>query len=133
MNAHLENTKIQFERGKQADWYITVRATLVELRTTWERAVEEALSPVIKRLANRVDTKELPKLAILTIQDCKVMRDAFGRCSNLLHSTAEALNKPTLAPEVINTEIDALAAWITDIRERQERVKITEIVTISES
>jgi hypothetical protein len=53
MNAHLENTKIEFERGKQADWYITVRATLVQLRTTWERAVEEALSPVIKRLANK--------------------------------------------------------------------------------
>jgi energy-coupling factor transporter ATP-binding protein EcfA2 len=133
MNAHLENTKIQFERGKPADWYITVRAILVQLRTTWERAVEKALSPAIKRLANKVDTKELPKLTILTIQDCKVMRDAFGRCSNLLHSTAEALNKQAPAREVTKTEIDALAAWITDIRERQEKVKITEIVTISES
>jgi len=130
MVKHLENTKVQFELGKQADWYITVRSILVQLRTTWERAVEEALSPVIKRLDNKIDTKQLPKLTILTIEDCKVMRDAFGRCSSLLHSTADALNKPPPNPKVIEAEIAALSAWVTDIRERQEKVKITETVTI---
>lgn len=131
MGKHLENTKIQFERGKQADWYITVRSLLVQLRTTWERAVEEALSPVIKRLANKIDTKELPKLTILTLEDCKVMRDAFGRCSSLLHSTADTLNKPPPTPQVIEAEIQALSAWMTDVQRRQGKIKITEIVTIS--
>jgi hypothetical protein len=98
------------------------------LRTTWERAVEEALSPVIKRLANKVDTKELPKITILTIEDCKIMRDAFGRCSALLHSTADALNKPPPNPRVIEDEIQALSAWMSDIQQRQDKVKITETV-----
>ena len=130
MSNHLENTKIQFERGLQDEWYRTVRSLQEQLRTTWERAVEEALSPVIKRLANKVDTKGLAKLTVLTMEDCKVMRDAYGRCSALLHSTADALNKPLPNPKVILTEIQALSEWITEIKKRQEQVQISETSTI---
>ena len=129
MSKHLENTKIQFERGRQAEWYSTVRSFQEQLRTTWERAVEEALSPVIRRLSNKVDTKGLFKLTVLTFDDCHAMRAAYGRCSALLHSTADALNKPLPNPSVIETEINALSAWVTDIRTRQEKVQITDTVT----
>jgi hypothetical protein len=126
MGKHLENTRIQYERGKQADWYQTVRSFQEQLRTTWERAVEEALAPVIRRLANKVDTKGLFKLTVLTIDDCKIMRAAFGRCSSLLHSSADALNKPLPNPDVIKAEIEALSQWVADIQSRQEKVKVTE-------
>jgi hypothetical protein len=46
-----------------------------------------------------------------------------------LNSTAEALNKPAPAPPVIEAEIKALSEWMTDIKSRQGKVKITEIVT----
>jgi energy-coupling factor transporter ATP-binding protein EcfA2 len=133
MGTHLENTKIQFERGKQADWYLTVRSLQEQLRTTWERAVEEALSPVIRRLANKVDTKGLFKLTVLTIEDCNTMRAASGRCSALLHSSSEALNKPLPKPDAIRAEIQALSDWVTDIRNRQDKVKVTETATVGGS
>ncbi len=129
MDKHLENTKIQFEKGRQAEWYSTVRSFKEQLRTTWERAVEEAMAPVIRRLANKVDTKGLFKLTVLTIDDCNIMRAAYGRCSELLHSNADALNKPLPAPDVIKTEIKALSDWVTNIQARQEKVKVTESAT----
>lgn len=70
----------------------TVEALQKRLRCTWERAVEEAVGPVIKRLSNKVETKGLAKVTTLTIDDCTKMRQACGRCSTLLHSSADALN-----------------------------------------
>ena len=80
------------------------------------------LSPVIKRLANKVDTKGLLKLTVLTPDDYKTMRRAYGRCSVLLHSTSEVLNKPLPAPSAIEEEIAALRNWMTDIQQRQDHV-----------
>jgi energy-coupling factor transporter ATP-binding protein EcfA2 len=124
MRKHLENTKVQFERGQQEEWYRTVKLFKEELRFTWERAVEDVVSVVIKRLSNKVDTKGLSKLTVLTIEDCKVMRAAYGRSSELLHSAAETLNKPLPPPSAIDTEISALETWLTDISSRQEKVKM---------
>ncbi|PKM08609.1 MAG: hypothetical protein CVV14_03230 [Gammaproteobacteria bacterium HGW-Gammaproteobacteria-4] len=47
------------------------------------------------------------------------MRDGFGRCSELLHSAAAALNRPLPRPEALTAEIDALAAWADSLRQRQ--------------
>jgi hypothetical protein len=126
MRSYLADRKIHFERGKQNEWYLTVRSLQEQLRTTWERAVEEVLSPVIKRLANKVDTKGLFKITVLTAEDCRTMREAFGRCSALLHSEAEMLNRPLPAHKVIEDEIAALASWVTDLRERQAKLQMTE-------
>lgn len=124
LRTQLTNQTIHFTRGNQEEWYRTVRSLLEQLRTTWERSVEDALSPVIKRLANKVDTKNLAKLTVLTIEDCRKMREAFGRCSELLHSVAASLNLPLPMPEVIEAEINALRDWIAEIRQRQDKVKL---------
>lgn len=129
MGKHLANTRIQFDKGKKAEWYSTVRAFQEQLRTTWERAVEEALSPVIRRLTNKVDTKGIYKLTIFTADDCNIMRAAYGRCSSLLHSSADALNKPLPNPNAIEAEIKVLSDWVMDIQARQEKVKVTESLT----
>ena len=117
----LDNTKIHYERGNKEEWYRAVRSLQEQLRTTWERCVEDALSPVIRRLANKRDTKGLAKITVLTIEDCQVMRDAFGRCSGLLHSSAETLNPPLPAPS-IEIEIKILRDWMDGIRDRQAKV-----------
>jgi hypothetical protein len=76
-----------------------------------------SLSLVVRRLANKVDTKGLYKLTAVTVEDCKRMRAAYGRCSALLHSNADAPNKPLSAPDVIKAEIEALSQWVTKQRQ----------------
>ena len=122
MGKQLENRKIHYEQGNQEEWYLTVRSLQEQLRTTWERAVEETITPVIRRLANKVDTKGLPKLTAITLENCDTMRAAYGRCSELLHSSSEMLNVPLPAPAAIESEITALEDWITNIRERQAKI-----------
>jgi energy-coupling factor transporter ATP-binding protein EcfA2 len=121
MKAHLANVKIHHERGDQAKWLREVTSFQDQLRTTWERAVEEVIGPVIRRLSRKVDTTGLIKLTVLTDGDCTGMREAFGRCSALLHSQPGEINPRLPAPSVIEAEIDTLEKWISDIRTRQEK------------
>lgn len=122
MKSHLDNVKIHHERGDQANWLREVTSFQDQLRTTWERAVEEAVAPVLRRLSRKVDTTGLIKLTVLTEADCTAMRDAFGRCSMLLHSQPGELNPRLPQPPLIASEIDALAGWINDVRSRQEQL-----------
>lgn len=121
MRSHLANVKIHHERGDQAKWLREVTSFQDQLRTTWERAVEEVVGPVLRRLSRKVDTTGLIRLTVLTDSDCNTMREAFGRCSALLHSQPGEINPPLPAPSVIETEIEMLAKWIADIRSRQEQ------------
>jgi len=121
MKAHLGNVKIHHKRGDQAKWLREVTSFQDQLRTTWERAVEEVVGPVIRRLSRKVDTTGFVKLTVITDEDCSTMRDAFGRCSALLHSQPGEINPRLPAPSVIEAEIGALERWITDIRDRQEK------------
>lgn len=121
MKKHLANVGIHHERGDQAKWQREVTSFQDQLRTGWERAVEEVVGPVIRRLSRKVDTTGLIKLTVLTDADCISMREAFGRCSALLHSQPGEINPRLPAPSVIETEIDELAGWIHGIKSRQDR------------
>ncbi len=123
MKAHLANVRIHHERGDQAKWLREVTSFQDQLRTTWERAVEEVVGPVIRRLSRKVDTTGLIKLTVLTDIDCTTMREAFGRCSALLHSQPGEINPRLPAPSAIEAEIKALAQWIADIRIRQDKAE----------
>lgn len=94
------------------------------LRDTWEIAVEEAVGHVIRRLSNEVKTPGLVKLTAITVADCEAMRDGFGRCSELLHSVAPALNRPLPQPDILAAEIAALSSWTDDLRQRQNAAKL---------
>lgn len=122
MQSRLDNEKIHQERGNQAEWEKTVRSLQEQLRTSWERAVEETVSPVIKRLSSKVNTPGLILLTALTRQDCEAMRDAFGRCSALLHSEARELNTPLPDVGKIQAEITAIKTWVESIKQRQGAV-----------
>jgi energy-coupling factor transporter ATP-binding protein EcfA2 len=119
----VKNKSIQWSTGKQAEWRNTARATLEQLRETWERAVEEFIGPVFKRLSTKVDTKNLRKLTVLEIADCDAMREGFQACSELLHSVGESLNPKLPSPEDLQREIEKLKLWYADIRKRQDRIK----------
>jgi energy-coupling factor transporter ATP-binding protein EcfA2 len=123
MRAHLGNVKVHHTRGDQANWLREVTSFQDQLRTSWERAVEEFVGPVLRRLSRRVDTTGLAKLTVLTNADCDTMREAFGRCSMLLHSQPGEINPKLPEPSAIEAEIDSLARWLNDVRARQEKVK----------
>jgi hypothetical protein len=120
----LANERYHFEQGNADEWRKSVKTIAGTLRDTWEVAVEEVVGHVIRRLSNEVKTAGLVKLTTITILDCEAMRDGFGRCSDLLHSAAATLNRPLPRPETLIDEIDALAAWADDMRQRQNTARL---------
>lgn len=120
----LANERYNFEQGNQDQWRETVKSIAGSLRDTWEIAVEEAVGHVIRRLSNEVKTPGLVKLTAISVADCESMRDGFGRCSELLHSTAPALNRPLPRPDALTDEINALATWANDLRQRQHAARL---------
>lgn len=120
----LANERFHFNQGDQDAWRKTVKSIAATLRDTWEIAVEEAVGHVLRRLSNEIKTPGLVKLTAITVADCEAMRDGFGRCSELLHSAAAALNRPLPRPEAITAEIDALAQWADDLRQRQGAARL---------
>ncbi len=119
----LNKEKYAYEKGKRDKWVNTVDSLCNQLRRTWECAVEEAVEPVLNRFSNKVDTTGLVKVTVLKIEDCDKMRDAYGRCAILLHSTASHLNSPLPKPTDIQKEITALKEWIDDISGRQQKIR----------
>ncbi|MBX7250190.1 MAG: AAA family ATPase, partial [Caulobacteraceae bacterium] len=92
MRAHLDNVSIHHQRGDQANWQREVTSFQDQLRNAWERAVEEVVGPVLRRLSRKVDTTGLIKLTVITDGDCDAVREAFKRCSALLHSQPGEIN-----------------------------------------
>lgn len=123
IEADIKNKAVLWEKGRQAEWRNTVRGALEQLRETWERAVEEFIGPVFKRLSTKVDSKNLRKLTVLEAADCDAMREGFQACSELLHSAGESLNPKLPSPTELQAEIDKLRNWYVDLRNRQAKIK----------
>lgn len=121
MQKKLDNEKIHYEKGDQPNWENTVDVLSKRLRRTWERAVEEALSPVFKRMSEKVQTDGLTKVAAITQDDCKAMRRSYELSSSLLHSSPDAFGETVTKPDEIQQEIDNLRDWFDSIRIRQGR------------
>jgi hypothetical protein len=110
---------VHHENGDTVQWEQAVRHFEHELRFLWERAVEDVVSPVFKRLENKVKTDGLIKLTAITPEDCKNMRLGYGRASALVHSDGASLHRTLPTPQDIEAEIISLKAWLEDIRKRQ--------------
>lgn len=119
----LDNEKIHFENGNDADWYRTVRAISDDIRETWERAVEDIVGVVTKRFTNKVNTAGLAKITAVTLDDCKKMRESFQRCSVWLHSSGESLNPNLPTVSDVQAEITILRDWYQELQSRQKDIK----------
>ena len=106
MQRQLDKQRVHYDVGDRETWELTIDLLQKRLRSTWERAVDEAVGPVIRRLSNKVETKGLAKLTTLTMEDCTKMRLAYERYSTLLHSSADTLNSPV--PGAVQREITEL-------------------------
>jgi ABC-type transport system involved in cytochrome c biogenesis ATPase subunit len=122
LQKRLDNVKQFYVSGNMTKWQHEVYHFQHELRLLWERAVEDAVSPVVSRFKNKVKTAGLAKLTAITKKDCELMREAYGRCSKLLHNESERLNSPLPKPEVIQAEINIMKTWIQQISDCQAKV-----------
>lgn len=124
LSNQLANERRHYDEGNEDEWRKTLKSILGTLRDSWEIAVEQSVSSVIRRLSNKVDTKNLIKLTAITAADCESMRDGYGRCSEMLHSEAADRNRPLPKPEAIQKEIAVLEQWASNLKERQDRAQL---------
>jgi hypothetical protein len=124
MRAHLSNTRGQYDNDPDGtSWLITARGLIDSLRQTWETAVEDAISPVLRTFASKVNTKGFAKLSAITQEDAEIMRKHYGQCSVLLHKASDAMNPSAPNPDVIEKELVALESWLKAVTERQNKIK----------
>ena len=119
MQKQLDQERVHYDSGDHGEWEKTVDALLKRLRHGWERAVEEFIGPVFKRLSSKVETKGLERLTVLEVSDCQKMRASYGRCSSLLHSMADTLYPAVPGPDEIQAELSVLRDWTGSLAERQ--------------
>lgn len=124
MRAHLGNTRVQYEQDPDGTaWLITARGLIDSLRQTWEAAVEDAISSVLRTFSSKVDTKGFAKLSAITQADAETMRKHYGHCSVLLHKISDAMNPSAPTPDEIDEELAALEAWLNALKVRQAKIK----------
>ena len=119
----LSNKRFLYENGNHSEWISSVNSYQTELRMLWERAVEEAVSPVVKRFRNKVETGDLIKLTIITEQDCNDMREGYKKYSQLLHTQGDDLTPKTPHPDKVAEEIERIKNWVNSIFERQKQIR----------
>lgn len=125
MRAHLSKTKVLYDNDPDGvDWLITARGLIDSLRQAWESAVEDAISPVLRTFASKVDTKGFAKLSAITEADASTMRQHYGQCSVMLHKASDAINPAAPKPETIEEELDALEVWLSSVADRQSKIKV---------
>lgn len=122
LEKHLANVSYAFNNGDIPRWWREAKGIAGDLRDLWERAVEQSLSPVYSRFDYGVDTKNLIKVTVLTVTDCKIMRAAYGRCSTLQHSEPFAAGTPPPEPKDLQREVNELRSWMNSVLDRQKTV-----------
>jgi energy-coupling factor transporter ATP-binding protein EcfA2 len=108
-----------YTSGRLVQWNGHANSFSIQLRKCWERAVAEALSPVVERFSASIETKNIWKIAALEVSDCLDMRRAYKRCSELNHEKCADLNRNDPAPADYYGELDALEKWILEVRRKQ--------------
>ncbi len=106
--------------GNQSKWYEAVKVFENDMRFLWERSVEEFISDVLKRFSNRLKTQNLPMLTALELEDCKIMREAYARCSEWAHDQGVDYNLKIPNPDEVSDEIKILENWNKKIRDRKK-------------
>lgn len=125
MRKHLENCRVQYENDPDSTvWLVTARGLIDSLRQTWETAIEDAVSPVLRTFSSKVDTKGFAKLSAITEGDAATMRQHYGVCSELLHKASDALNPVAPTPDDIDREFGALQNWLNALSQRQKSIKV---------
>lgn len=123
LRTHLNNTRVIYENDPDGtDWIINARGLIDSLRQTWETAVEDSISPVLRTFSSKINTKGFGKLSAITLEDAEDMRSCYGRLSELLHKISDEMNPTAPEPSVIEEELNILASWVENISDRQSNI-----------
>jgi len=96
-----------------------------DLRATWERALESvAFAGVVLRHRDYIDTKHLPKTAVVTGSDCRAFQAGSKKCCDLTdaHDPSIGRNADPPAPSEVLRDIQDLKDWTTSLRDRQKLI-----------
>ncbi len=110
--------------AKQWDKYKTLARDCYDLlRQCWERAVEEVLfNKVVERFDPEVNTKSLIEVSV-TDDDYLIIDRAMSKCSEILHDTSPAVNKPAPSPEELRQDIQSLNNFVQLIKSRRQEIR----------
>lgn len=112
-----------FRDGNQAAAYDKEAKHLYGLlREAWERALEEVLlCGIVERFRPSVQTKQIIKIADITLEECRTLETAMTKCSKWLtgHDQSPAARAPVPEPTELKTDIEALENWISTIHKRR--------------
>ena len=112
----------QFREGNQAGYEWGAGRIYGLLREAWERGLEEVLlGGVVERYRAGVQTKQIGKIADITVDDCKAVEVAMTKSSKWLtgHDQAPAATQDMPEPDELKIDIEALESWVSGIRARR--------------
>ena len=113
-----EDGDIASYEGKAALWYS-------QLREAWETAIEEVLlNKSILRFRADVMTQRLTEVLVEKGDTERIYR-GMKKCSKWMvgHATATARDTPLPKPEELKEDIDELASFVKEIKERRKKLK----------
>ena len=96
---------------------------LQQLRSAWERAVEEVLlNDVIQRAQVQVHTKKLILLDDIEGSDIDAVTSAMTKCSKVTDAHDDPLAAPSMIPDIeeLERDIEELASWRERIVQRRK-------------
>lgn len=115
-----------FETGDEDAYNREVETLYSDLRATWERALEDvAFGRTVLRHRDYIDSGDLRKVSVLTLQDCDDFRKHFHKCCDVTnsHDRSPGRNSEHPEPTELLEDIKALEDWVKDLRERQKAIK----------
>lgn len=93
-----------------------------DLRASWERALEEtAFARTVMRHRDYINPKELIRVSALTEQDCKSWTENYEKCCDYIdgHDGSRGRNRAMPEPDELLKDVQALGAWVRDLKQRQ--------------
>jgi energy-coupling factor transporter ATP-binding protein EcfA2 len=110
--------------NKQMDEYQTLARDCYDLlRQCWERVIEEVLfNRVVERFDPEVNTLSLKQVSI-DDDDYLNIDSAMSKCSECLHDTSPAVNKPAPTPKELRQDIESLGNFVQMVRARRQNIQ----------
>ena len=94
-----------------------------QLRTTWERAIEEVLlNQVVLRFRPGIETQRLKKIADISTDDLEIIEKGMTKSSKWEggHDQATAMNEHLPAPDELKQDLDMLENWVAAVEKRRK-------------
>ena len=123
----LRQDVLEVKRMEKGGWYEQakklIRGSYVELRMTWERAIEETLlNGAVVRFRKGVETNRLSKVEI-TDEDVNFINRGMTRCSNFPHDGAANAHVPTPSIAELEQDLELLETWRSGLEKRYDTVR----------